>query len=289
MNDNGFLGAIIIISIIGLALFGGFKNKNGGLLSSDPVPPPPSMEFPQGTAPGTNASSPTGLPVATGDYSPYKGVVSFSFINRGIDASQEYVTLRMNYNTSSNVDVTGWTLKSLSSGVSVTIPKGTYLYFTDSQNVEDDIYMQAQDTLYLVTGISPNGASFKTNKCSGYLSQQQTFTPSLWTSCPAPRDENLSSIPRTLNNDACFDYIDSYPSCQIQTTSLPANWSYECTNFIYTKINYPSCVNTHKNDKDFYGHEWRVYLKRSERLWKDRREDVVLYDRQGKVVDEIKY
>jgi hypothetical protein len=90
-------------------------------------------------------------------------------------------------------------------------------------------------------------------------------------------------------NDACFDYIESMGQCRIQTETLPLNWSHECTNFIYNKINYPSCVNTHKNDKDFYQKEWRVYLKRSEKIWKEKRETIILYDDHGKIVDTLKY
>ena len=156
-------------------------------------------------------------------------------------------------------------------------------------NAEDDIVLTGGDILYLVTGVSPNGASFKVNKCSGYLGQFQTFVPYLTANCPLPKNEDLSGIPKLVINDACFDYINSMRSCKIQTKSLPVNWGSECINFIYNKINYPSCINTHKNDKDFYQREWRVYLKRSERLWKDKRETVVLYDNLGKIVSTLNY
>ncbi len=156
-------------------------------------------------------------------------------------------------------------------------------------NTEDTIMLTGGDTLYLVTGISPNGASFKVNKCSGYLGQFQIFVPYLNNICPLPKDEDLSSIPNLVINDACFDRIDTMSRCRIQTAPLPQNLSSECTNFILNKINYPSCVNIHKNDKDFYQKEWRVYLGRSASLWKNKRETIVLYDSLGKIVDTLKY
>ncbi|MEQ1500467.1 MAG: hypothetical protein ABL917_03815 [Parcubacteria group bacterium] len=220
--------------------------------------------------------------------SKYKGIVTLNYPVRSTDPKQEYISIKVN-NTPNGILVTGWKLVSSTTGTSVSIPKASYLLFTTTQNTEENIYLRGGDTLYLVTGISPNGSSFKINKCSGYLAQFQTFNPSLNNDCPAPRNENLSSIPRTSANDACLDYLDSFPSCRIQTETLPLNWGYECKNFIYEKLNYNSCINTHKNDADFYKNEWRVYLKRSDSIWKEKRETITLYDNDGRIVDSIKY
>ncbi len=218
--------------------------------------------------------------------SVYYGKVSMR-VNDSTNVKNEYVLLQ-NIGTTT-IPVTGWTIKSESSGQSVKIPQSSYLFFTGMQNAESDIYISPKDKLYILTSYSPNGASFKVNKCSGYLQQFQKFYPSISTSCPRPRDEDLSSIPRLTINDACFDYIQSFPACKIQTKAVPVNWSYECKNFIYEKINYASCVNTHKNDVDFYKNEWRVYLKRTSPLWKSRRETIILYDNNNKVVDTVSY
>lgn len=220
--------------------------------------------------------------------SKYFGKINITFVSPSIDPKYEYVYL--NNVSTTTIPITGWSLKSLSSGQSVTIPKASYLYYTSSPNSEEDVRVSENGVVYVVTGISPNGVSFRTNKCSGYLSQFQEYFPSLSYSCPRPKNEPaVASIPKTLNNDECLDYIDRMPQCRIQTQNLPVNWSYECTNFIYNKINYPSCVDTHKNDADFFENDWRIYLKRSERLWKDKREEVVLYDNEGKVVSTYKY
>ena len=221
--------------------------------------------------------------------SKYVNQVYLSYVLRSDDPKNEYVVITTGNLGTTTINITGWTLKTSLSGQVITIPKSTILFFADSQNTEEDIILGSNETVYLTTGISPNGSSFKVNKCSGYLGQFQNWNPYISTMCPSPKNEDLSSIPRTVNNSACLYYIESMPACRIQTSNLPTNWSYECTNFIYTKINYPSCISTHKSDKDFWQKEWRVYLKRSESVWVNFRESVTLYDREGKPVSTINY
>ncbi len=294
MRNDEYVGILVIVGIIAVGLFGGVKGaSNNGLISAGATPIQKQADIQQQlTQTETKVldlQRQIKIEESKKTESRYKGLVTISYINRVSDPSQEYIAIQESGLATTSILVTGWVLKSTSSGASVTIPKGTYLYFVGIPNTEDNIYLNPNDILYLITGVSPNGASFKLNKCSGYLGQSQTFIPYLGYSCPAARDEDYSSIPKTQPNDACLDYIESFPQCKTQTESLPINWSYECTKFIYDKLNYPSCVNTHKNDKDFYKNEWRVYLKRSERLWKDRREEVILYDDMGKIVDKISY
>lgn len=305
MKNDNFLGFIVLLCLISIGLFGG-ASKQKAINNPGTTNPRSSGFFRQNTLTPEQQQNQIKYQLDQTQYkvdqlkkqvqaeedkktqSVYKDIVNLRSVIRSNDPTKEYLVINVT-NTKTPVNVTGWTLKSVNSGSSITIPKGTYLFFTGTVNSEEDIYLNSNETLYLITGISPNGSSFKVNKCSGYLSQFQTFTPYLYTSCPLPRNEDLSSIPKTVKNDACLDYIESFPGCRIQTQNVPANWSYECTSFIYNKINYPSCVNTHKNDKDFYGKEWRVYLKRSEKLWKDRREKIVLYDNVGKIVDTLEY
>ncbi len=294
MSSNA-TGILIILGIIAIALFGGAKGAaNNGLFSIGiQTPEQKQQNIEQKIQETQTQVDSLKIKVQAEEdkktQSKYKGIVTLAYINRSGDPTQEYATIRVNYNIKENIPVTGWVLRSVNSGNSVTIPKGTYLYFAGIANTEDNILLTSGDTLYLVTGISPNGASFKVNKCSGYLGQFQTFVPYLSTNCPAPRNEDLSSIPKTTANERCFDYIDSMSSCRIQTETPPQYLGAECNNFISKKVNYPSCVETHKNDKDFYGNEWRVYLKRGQNLWKDRRETIVLYDNDGKIVDSLAY
>ncbi len=213
----------------------------------------------------------------------------YMYINGGYgyDADSEYIEIQNNSDKYS-VDITGFTLVSTSTNVSVTIPKTVKLYFTGMENIEENVILGPGEKAYVITGKSPIGYGMKINKCSGFLTQYNNFSPSFYTNCPAPRNEDISKIPKTVNNDICFDLIDSYPSCRIQSTPLSNNYSSECQDFIYKTINYPSCINNHKNDSDFWSNSWYVYLKRSDKLWKDRRETIILYDKSGNEISKIK-
>ncbi len=288
-------GPIIIMVIIALVLFGGSKgaSKNGLFPVKEKTPVEKQTDIQKQITEAQKKVEALKKQIAAEEakkyVSQYSGIVDLGISRTTTDPAKEYAIIRVSNKATTTIPVTGWKLKSVSSGVEVYIPKGTYLFFTGTINSEEDVYLQKNETLYLVTGISPNGSSFKTNKCSGYLSQFQTFTPRVSTQCPAPRNEDLSSIPKTVANEDCLDYINRMSSCRIQTKTLPVNWNYECTNFIYTKVNYPSCVNTHKNDKDFYKNEWHLYLKRSDKIWGKSHDNIILYDQFGKIVDEYKY
>src|SRR3989344_2562499 len=275
MEKEHLGGIAIIIALILIVVYGGVRAPAIlGTFSLNQQRPLSQNQTSGGNSAGSQTANNT---------SPYATKVSM-YLNRSSDPSREYITIRAG--DPSPLLVSGWTVKSLSSGSSATIPKGTKLYFTDSGNSEGDIYLLSGDTMYLSTGKSPNGYSFQVNKCSGYLTRFQNFTPSVNMICPLARNEDLSKIPKYVSNDACFNYIDSYPRCKIETGTLPVEWSPECKNFI-TNLNYSSCVSKHKDDTDFYQPEWRVFLKRGQSLWKNERETIVLVDSDGKTVSSI--
>src|SRR3989344_1772142 len=285
-------GILIILGIIAIALFGGVKNTNNGPIFGDQNTTrelSTNQKIADTQRQIEDLKAKLQIEEDKKTHSQYKDITGLSQVSRSTDPSREYITIKVDKKAVGAIPVTGWTLKSLITGIQVSIPKAAYLFFTGMINVEEDILLTGGDVMYLVTGIPPNGTSFKVNKCSGYLGQFQTFIPYLRNNCPKPRDEDLSGIPNTAINSDCLDYIESMSQCRIPTKSLPVNWGFECTNFIYEKINYPSCVNIHKNDSDFYQKEWRVYLKRSESIWKSKREIIILYDNLGMIVDTIKY
>lgn len=292
MGKDNNIGIIVILAIIAISAFGGAKNfKNNAI--------PVTQEQKQVALEQKISETKTQVEELKKQIqieedkkiqSKYYGLVKLQYVNRSDKSESEYISLHVDESVKEGFVITGWKLKSLSTGSVGSIPSGTQLFFTGMVNPDQPIIVYPGDNLYIVTGMSPNGSSFRINKCSGYLSQFQTFIPYISTSCPHPSEEDLSSIPPLVINDACLEYITNYfPYCRIQTDVLPKNWSYECTKFIYDKINYPSCINTHRNDKDFYQKEWRIYLKRSDTLWKSSRENIVLYDNEDKIVDSLKY
>jgi hypothetical protein len=292
---------LILLAIIGIALFGGVKN--GQLIPSQ------AQNQSQNQIPSTNERQMTpdeiAYQVQNTQYqvdqlkqkvdaekeaklaSEYKGKITMTW-GWGTSADQEYIELDANYSNTIPIKITGWQLVSSSTGQRITMPQSTNLYFANSKNTDEDVWLAPGEKAYIITGKSPINSGLHSNICSGYLSQFVYFTPGLYTSCPAPRNENLSSIPRSPNNDNCFDLIESFPSCSIRTQVMDNSYSPECQTFIYTKLNYQSCVDTHKNDKDFYSPKtWYVYLKRTDTIWKTRREEVSLYDSVGKKVYTI--
>ena len=291
MKSNHF-GLVIIFGLIAIALFGGSKNSQGGfhLFNLNNQNNSVDNQIADIQRQTDDIKKQIQALEDSKTKSPYSKIISLQYVSRSTDPKSEFLTFRMDTFSTSSVNISGWRIASTQSGNSVTIPKGTDLYFSGVKNAEDNINISADNTVYIVTGTSPIGYSFKVNKCSGFLSQFQTFVPYLSTgNCPYPRNEDLSKIPKYVTNDACFDYIDSMPNCRVQVDPLPISWSSECRNFITEKINYLSCINTHKSDKDFYQKEWRIYLNRSTTLWKDRREIIVLYDNNGKIVSTLTY
>jgi len=220
--------------------------------------------------------------------SPLSGKISITNVSRGgTSSSGEYVTLRAASANKDKILLTGLRLESVSSGRSVTIGKGVQMPFQNQINVEQPIYLSPGDTAYIITGQSPLGVSFKLNICTGFFNQFQGFTPSIPSRCPAPRSEPLPP-PENQYNDQCIDYINSLPGCQV-IIQPPASISPECQRYVTTEISYTKCVNSHKNDKNFYEPDWRVYLNHSDALWKSKREIIHLVDKGGKIIDVVTY
>ena len=89
----------------------------------------------------------------------------------------------------------------------------------------------------------PIGASFRENKCIGYFSTFQKFSPPLPQNCPTPSDE-LSSLYGAgyVRDVACVDYVNKLSRCQV-ALSPPVTVSGACQNLWVIKyLNYNGCV-----------------------------------------------
>jgi len=211
------------------------------------------------------------------------------------DIKQEYITLEYRksgtFASTELVNITGWMLRSTKTGHQASIGKAVLLpssYAATSVKGEDPIVLRPGDRAIIATTRSPIGNSFLINKCTGYFNQYQTFNPYINQSCPALRDEPMPAAPNALN-DACLNYINSWPTCGNQLRNLPERLSHECQTWIIEHATYNSCVSLHQPDADFFSSEWRIFLNRTETLWKTQRETIQLLDADGKVVDEVSY
>lgn len=206
------------------------------------------------------------------------------------DVDKEYLKITSSRLNSDRVGLTGWTIESVSTGKKITLDEISYLPYTSKVNPQQAIFIYPGDTVFVITGRSPIGTSFRENLCTGYFEQFQDFYPSLKRSCPRPEDEpDFVRYGTVSMSDKCIDYVEDINRCKIVTETLPINLENECMDYINTKINYNTCVDKHKEDDGFYFSQWRVFLNRDLELWKQKRENLRLLDAGGKLVDTLSY
>lgn len=236
-------------------------------------------------------SSELGQPITYGDRSPYADKVYFSQSAAAeTDPAREYLGVEASHSNTDRIFLYNWRIVSSVSGNVVGIPLGTRLPQSANLSIEQPIALAPGERAYIVTGRSPIGLSFLTNKCTGYFEQFQDFTPRLEQACPAPVDELRFAYDTSLaRNDACYNYVETLPRCTLQVNAIPAGLPGGCQTFIIDELSYRGCVDNHRSDADFYGHEWRVYLGRDQELWRERREVIKLLDEAGRTVDVFNY
>ncbi len=306
-----FIGIFVFIFLIWVATGGPSHpiSFTGPLLSAPtPIGSGTYIRLPQApfglggtlvTLDGSDSSGPSGstggsLPiggVAFGPPSPYRGQVSLSHYVSSAgnsDAGKESISISLQSGAASSITLSGWRLVSAASGASAVIPFGTEVPTSGIINEAQPIILKAGDRAIIISGRSPIGASFRENKCIGYFSQFQTFSPSL-PSCPDPSDELVRYYgPDYVRDSACIAYVDKLATCSIALTP-PQNLTTSCQDFLTSKLNYNGCMIAHQNDTDFKGHTWRVYLGRTTSMWRPKYEVVKLLDADGKTVDQFTY
>ena len=221
--------------------------------------------------------------------SPYKGQVEIrKCLGYKTDTDEEYIELTTTIPTGEKIQISDWTLKSEMTGTEIKIGNASKLPYTSQINTEYPVFISNKDKVIIVSGRSPIGVSFQINKCSGYLEQFQDFEPCINKECPLVKDEDLPIIGPNSFDDDCLDYIDKISRCETPLT-YPFGMQYECQTYLTNEINYNSCINREKNEVDFYKPEWRIFLDRTNQLWKKDREIIKLLDAQKKVVDIYSY
>ncbi len=235
---------------------------------------------------------------------------------------KEYITLEASHGNDAPINITGWYLKNGRdqrfsvpnyptnktpvAGVSETaiIPGAVSIFMANGSNQNSTpIILPPGGEVAVVTGnvysgnSFPINASFRVNKCSGYLEdlKNYNFYPALNSNCPNPEDEPEV---RQLDRE-CRDFVEGYPGCRtpefkrVDSENLvdgsPEDLSRQCRDFMTERFNYNTCVARHSGDSDFFEDEWRVFLGRRWELWAKEDEVITLYDSFGKMVDQIEY
>ena len=262
-------------------------------------------EFKNPSHSSTNGTSNGGNTTGTNE-TPLSERVSLQAGNASYesDPAKEYITLQVRGN-GSPISISGWQLETDRTTVSpsqsvqtsksrVTIPLGTALPLNYAVNNGQPIVLESGQHAIITTGESPRtypaslSISFQTNKCSGYFTGgDYTFSPYLSApSCPWASNEveNVSSL-----EDACVNYIKGLSGCtdpMLKQDKKINLFSNQCREFILRTFNYRGCVTLHKDDQNFYGDEWRIYLDRTQELWK--KGDVIrLLDSEGNEITRL--
>ncbi|MDO8620091.1 MAG: hypothetical protein Q7R64_01955 [bacterium] len=305
MDDTKwFIGFLLIFGIIWLSGKSTATRRASEHASSTPqaqvVPAKPSSQAKPKKAeslrvPASTVISESELPGGVlPEVSPLRGKLTISTVNRGV-VEKEYVIIRASTKNTSDINITGLTLRS---GVSLngqTIGKGWSMFYPTNEGTGDPILLRPGGRVYLLSGHSPLGQAvplrggFQLNLCTGYMEQGRTFYPSLPRECPRPKDGPLPLPPNQLSDD-CYDYLGKVPRCVV-LSSVPKNLESDgsCRAYLFNRINYNQCVTDYKNAPNFFKGEWRVYFGRSTRLWRDKREIVELVDVDGKLIDSRRY
>ena len=198
--------------------------------------------------------------------------------------NQEYVVLSVS--GGANVSISGWTLVSSHTGKRVTIGSGSEVVHSGSVNASAPILLRPGDIAYVTTGVSPMGASFRENECTGYLGQFQHYVPALAQSCPLPATE-AGRYYRGGDTGTCSAALSALPRCTL-ASSLPGSSSL-CVAFAQQYLTYNGCVSAHQSDSGFSLPIWRMYLGQSGELWGPSPETITLLDQNGATVDTYSY
>ncbi len=223
--------------------------------------------------------------------SPYANSVSLSSGRaKASDPNDEYVVITFARDLPERVVVANWKLESTVSFSGVPLPGAAYLPFSGAVNTESTIAATSGTKLYVSSGRSPIGASFRVNTCTGYFEQFQDYEPKIPQTCPAPEDELADRVSSGfVPNDTCIDFVEDIERCTLTVTEIPPGVGGQCQEFILETLSYSGCVAAHKDNVGFYKDEWRLFLNRDQELWKNSRERIRLLDENGLVIDAVSY
>jgi hypothetical protein len=224
--------------------------------------------------------------------SPYAEYVSLSLSNAShTDPHQEYLTIKTARALTSELPISSWRLESTRHNKSIPLGLVTAIPRTGSVPSPSTLVVGANATVYVVSGRSPLGTSFRVNRCSGYFEQFQDFEPRLSIECPFP-SETLQTAATRANftpSFECSSFISRIPRCTLTQENLPPTIESSCYNVIVNDLTYNGCVANHQSEASFFKNEWRVYLNQDTELWNNTSERIRLIDEVGRVIDVVAY
>ena len=231
-----------------------------------------------------------------GEFSPAVGLVTIT--TKAIDlassdVSNEYIEILASPNNVQPVNISNWSIQSMISDEWIGIPQGTEKFVAGEVNELQDIYLRPGERAIISTAGSPVGVSFRVNRCAGFLSDTQSFTPKISTACIPPQNV----LPPTIENikefgDVCISFVENFNSCSYLTTQNRNfdTLSQTCRDYIQPRLTYNYCSDTYSNDTNFYSpQEWRIFLNQDHTLWRKNYEIIRLLDDKHRTIDVINF
>lgn len=257
--------------------------------------PPPSRPTPPSGDSNGRASPP---PVYSGeipqgfrleDLSHYFGKITISYISplrETFFTSSAYseVNIYTNLSQGEEVRITGWKVQS--NRDSFLIPKGVADYNPNlSYNEPVNIAIKSGDQVKIFSHSSARGLNLRLNQCTGYIKDS---TPEMPRNCPYIGQSEIYTF-----TGECQSYIRTLGSCEFPIHNPPIPYSdTACYDFL-RQLNYQGCYNKYRSKPDFFSHEWRIWLATypnpQKNIFDPEHDRVLLFDREGKLVDEYVY
>lgn len=221
------------------------------------------------------------------DLSPYYKKASITgFVRPSYSKSlQGKFTIRFSGDKDTSVDVTGWKVKGNRGGETY-IPQASEEFNLLGWSPYGNIMLKKDDYVVVYSAKSSIDKNFRLNKCMGYLNNAYAFNPRISSSCPAFDKKQTITF-----SGACQTFLSRMGGCKEPTASEKNMFSgpndTACRAFLDT-LNYGGCYRAHRSDTDFFSKEWRVWLN-AEMLFDPEHDRLILYDKNGKVVNEYIY
>ena len=215
-----------------------------------------------------------------------KNTVAISGFRRSYGDQPARITLRSKLEKGGAVVITDWQIKG--NNGRVFIPEAVKFYRINGTNDQGAIVLQPGDYVNVyIGGMSPIGKNFRLNKCTGYLNEDYDFQYSIPNECPRPEKDNYKHL-----SGECQNYIQSLSRCELpdpdSVNSFRGEGGNLCREFINDYFTINNCYKTYKDDPDFLGHEWRVWINRS-RVFDSQHDWLRLINNNGEIVDEYTY
>ncbi|MBI2055147.1 MAG: hypothetical protein HYT39_03570 [Candidatus Sungbacteria bacterium] len=296
--DKVFLifGLLVAVAVIAT---GGFGIVKEGTLGFNFLSPGPRASGPGG---GFWGSSPAGVkepaPAGGTGYEPpapvlkpesgisgFRGSVKISSVSGAAYGGirDQYVRIYNTGNKKGPIYIHNWSLAN-TQGKRYLLGEGALIPLVSDKSV---VKFEPNQEAFIHTGSSPVNVGFRENACTGYLNENNDFSPRLSESCPRIDIAKLVSL-----KDVCLRFLESkFSTCRIPVISGEATIGIgdECTQFIANHMHYRGCVDDFRNASDFYRNTWHLYLNRTEKLWRELHDIITLYDENSLIVDTYQY